>query len=278
MIGMCIFFVLPVFKCSVSCGTGIQVRKIDCVLPASVNGSHTDHLRSHNHRHDNNNNNNEKNDHIESLSSDAASNGPIDASMQILSNEQISMDCDPKLKPIATQSCTTGIECTTIINDNIGSSGHEEADRITNASNENEQEIEIENENENENESGNENENRNENDNTEIDNDGENTSPEADNVEEPEEVSVDQNAYDTSVESANENVEVDTDDNTENVSAERNVRPESEETDEQEVFFWGQFTFFRSFYYRLLFIFVFLRICMFSTFKITNITNFGVRI
>lgn len=275
MIGMCIFFVLPVFKCSVSCGTGIQVRKIDCVLPASVNGSHTDHLRSHNHRHDNNNNNNEKNDHIESLSSDAASNGPIDASMQILSNEQISMDCDPKLKPIATQSCTTGIECTTIINDNIGSSGHEEADRITNASNENEQEIEIENENENESE--NENENRNENDNTEIDNDGENTSPEADNVEEPEEVSVDQNAYDASVESTNENVEVDTDDNTENVGAERNLRPESEETDEQEVFFWGQFTLFCSFYYRFSSIF-FLRICMFLSFKITNITNFGVLI
>ena len=203
---------LPVFKCSVSCGTGIQVRKIDCVLPALANGSHTVYVHSQNV---DSNNNDEKTDHIGSLS-DAPSNELNDESMQILSNEQISMDCDPKLKPIATQSCTTGIECTTIINGNIGSNDHEEVDRITNASTENE--------------------NENENDNTETDSDGKNMNTETDNVENSEDVSVDQIAYETSVEGTNENFEENTGSNTENASPEDNSGAESEELNESEVF------------------------------------------
>lgn len=219
------------FKCSVSCGIGIQVRKIDCVLPVSVNGSHPDHLHSRNTAAaSDDNNNNEKNDRIE-LSPDTASNGPIDESIQILSNEQISMDCDPKLKPIATQSCTTGIECTTIINDNIDSdsSSHEEPDTITNG-------------NENENDNGNENVNSksdpNENDNTDLDNDDENTSQESDNDEGPEDMGPGQNVFEASVESTDEHAEEeDAEGNTENVSAENGAAAESEEVDETEVFF-----------------------------------------
>ncbi|XP_055302393.1 protein madd-4 isoform X2 [Sitodiplosis mosellana] len=208
--------------CSVSCGTGIQVRKIDCVLPALANGSHTGYIHSQNV---DGNNNDEKTDHIESLS-DAPSNRLIDESMQILSNEQI--DCDPKLKPIATQSCTTGIECTTIINDNIGSSSHEEVDRITDASTENESE----NDNEHDDEDGKENEN--ENDSTATDNDGENTNSETDNVESSEDVIVDQMAYETSIESINENVKDNTGSNTENASSESDAGAESEEINESE--------------------------------------------
>lgn len=218
------------FKCSVSCGIGIQVRKIDCVLPVSVNGSHPDHLHSRNTAAAaDDNNNNEKNDRIEP-SSDAASNGPIDESIQILSNEQISMGCDPKLKPIATQSCTTGIECTTIINDNIdsGSSSHEEPDTITN---------ENENDNGNENVNSNSDPNENENDNTDLDNDDENTSQESDNVEGPEDMGPGQNVFEASVEATDEHAEEDAEGNTENISAENGAAAESEEVDETEVFF-----------------------------------------
>lgn len=189
------------FKCSVSCGTGIQVRKIDCIIPALANGSHN--LDNSQNGGDGNK---EKTDHIESLS-DAPGNGLIDESIQILTNEQISMDCDPKLKPIATQSCTTGIECTTIINDNIDGSSHEEAD--TNTSNEN--------------------------DNAGIDNDNENTNSESDIVDGVDEVNVDQNVYEASVESTNENGEEDIDGN--NASAETNAGVESDDSDETEVFF-----------------------------------------
>lgn len=219
------------FKCSVSCGIGIQVRKIDCVLPVSVNRSHPDHLHSRNTAvAADDNNNNEKNDRIQQ---DAASNGPIDESIQILSNEQISMGCDPKLKPIATQSCTTGIECTTIINDNIdsGSSSHEEPDTITN-----------ENENDNGNENVNSNPNENENDNTDLDNDDENTSQESDNVEGPEDMGPGQNVFEASVEATDEHAEEDAEGNTENVSAENGAAAESEEVDETEVFFWENHT------------------------------------
>lgn len=236
------FFSYFKFKCSVSCGTGTQVRKIDCVIPALENGSHADYLNSQNDDGygdgDVGNANDEKNDHIESLS-DAPSNGLIQQSMQIFSNEQISMDCDPKLKPIATQSCTTGIECTTIINnDNIGSSSHEDADRITDASS---------NENENENENEDMNVNGNENDNTEIDggdvdndridheDDNENTNAEADNIDDTEDVNVQPNV-ETSVEG---NPDEDADGNIENASAESIAGVDSEEkadTEETEVF------------------------------------------
>lgn len=212
---MCIFFVLPVFKCSVSCGTGIQVRNIDCVIPALANGSHIDYLHSQN---DDGNNSDNKNDRIDALS-DAPTNGLIDKSVQMQSNEQISMECDPKMKPIATQSCTTGIECTTIINDYIGRSNHEEDDKITNASNEED--------NENENDSDNENGSS-----TSIENDNENINSETDNNEGPEEVNVDQNPYEASVEAANERAEEDLDSNVENASAETNIGTESEELDE----------------------------------------------
>lgn len=257
MIGMWIFFVLPVFKCSVSCGTGIQVRKIDCILPASSNASHSDYLHSgggtigggggggNNVGIDgvasgsrnidanimvNGNNNDEKIDHIETLS-DASSNGRnIVDPTQILVNEQISMDCDPKLKPIATQSCTTGIECTTIINDNIGSYSHEESDRITSASSENE--------NDNENDNVNENLNGHENDNTAVDSDNENVHLESENVEATEDVNVDQSPIETSVEVTNEQIEEDADASNENASVEANAGTVSEEVEEIEVF-WG---------------------------------------
>lgn len=231
---------LPVFKCSVSCGTGYQIRKIDCVVPSTLgNGSHTDYLHTHN-----GNKNNRKNDHPELLS-DAPSNGLIDESMQILSNEQTSMDCDPKLKPIATQSCTTGIECTTIINDNIDNSSHEETDRIS-SENENEHENGNEDENENENGNENENENENENDNVQIDNDNgngngngenDNTNSATDNAEGVDDVNIDQNTYETSVEVANEDDEGGSDGNVENASIEGNTGGgDSEETEDTEVF------------------------------------------
>lgn len=236
MIGMWIFFVLPVFKCSVSCGTGIQVRKIDCIVPVSVNASHADHL--HNQHGSgvggggdtdastlNANNNDEKIDHIGSLSDASSSNGRIDepAQQQILFNEQISMDCDPKLKPIATQSCTTGIECTTIINDNMGNNSHEEdAERIIDASNEND------------------NDNENENDNTGIDTDNENAHSESENVEATEDVNVDQNPFEASVEANNEHIEEDAEGSNENISAETNPGAGSEEVDETEVL-WGNY-------------------------------------
>lgn len=248
MTGMCIFFVLPVFKCSVSCGTGIQVRKIECVLPALANGPHPDYLHSQNGDDDDDNTNKEKNDQIESLS-DAPSNGFIHKSMRILSNEQISIDCDPKLKPIAAHSCTTGIECTTIINDNIDSSSHEEADRITNVSNENEDENRDENMNEN----------GKNNDNTQIngdDDDNESTNSKSDNVEDAEDVNVDQNAYETSVEGTNDNAE-------ENVDG----KSYSEETEGTEVFCDIQWLFLHFIFY------VGIIPCIFWSLKITNVTN-----
>lgn len=60
--------------------------------------------------------NNNDNSHI-SILSDASSNESIDST--ILSNERISMDCDPAFKPITIQPCTTGIECATVINEDI---------------------------------------------------------------------------------------------------------------------------------------------------------------
>lgn len=185
-----------------------------------ANGSHTN-LHSHSNGDIDSD---DSNDHLESLS-DTPSNGLIDETMKILSNEQISMECDSKSKPIATQSCTTGIECSTVINDNIDSSSHEEADRITNASSENENEDEDKDENEDVNE--------NENENTGMDNGNDNdyTNSETDNAE-----------GETSVEITNENDEEDADGNTENAGVEGSADVggggggKSEESEETEVF------------------------------------------
>lgn len=203
--------------------------------------------------------------------------------MQILSNEQISMDCDPKLKPIATQSCTTGIECTTIINDNIGSSSHEETDRITNASVENENENVHENDGNDDDDDGQEetevvegedekqHENEHENDNSATDNDNENTNSEIDNVESSEDVNVDQ--FETSVEGIHENAEKNAGSNIENVSAEGNGEAESEELDESEVFYlriFHPYCFFNAIAYS------FMHVVFYFTSKITNVTNYSM--
>lgn len=197
-----------------------------------VNGSHTNLHSQSNGDSDSDDNN----DHLESLS-DTPSNGltHIDESMKILSNEQNSMECDPNLKPIATQSCTTGIECSTVIIDNIDSSSHEKADRVTNASSENENEDEDKDENEDVNEDDNEN--------TGMDNgnDNDNTNSETDNAENVKDVNVDRHTYETSVEITNENDEEGADGNTENDGVEGNADVgggggESEESEEAEVF------------------------------------------
>lgn len=185
---------------------GIQVRKIDCVLPPN----NTAYLRIHNAGNGKNG---------QSLS-DTAASAPIDESTH--SAEQMSMDCDPKLKPIATQSCTTGIECTTIINDNIGSGRHEDDDRITNASHENEQENDGDEEEEDK-------------DIGAADNDNEQS--QTDNVDQLEEVNVDQAAYETSAERNNDPTEEDVESNTGNASAESQTLDESSEADEVEVFY-----------------------------------------
>lgn len=195
------------FKCSVSCGTGIQIRKIDCIVPISSNGTNSDYLHSRNSSGAgsigivdgsdigtanvmvNIYKNDGKFDRIESLS-DASSND------RIILNEQISMDCDSKFKPIATQSCTTGIECTTIINGNIGSYGYEESDRITHTSNEKENEYIYENGNEYENV------NANENDNTGNDSSSEELHMESVNVDITEDV--ERSPFEVSVENTNE--------------------------------------------------------------------------
>lgn len=108
---------LPVYqKCSVSCGTGIQVRKIECVLPISASstiatismatmngqGSGVDYIND---------------DSVGSTTyfdnsggSYSSGNGYGITNMSrtnILNNFQ----CDPKMKPPATQKCTTGIDC-----------------------------------------------------------------------------------------------------------------------------------------------------------------------
>lgn len=43
-----------------------------------------------------------------------------------LTNKHLSIECDPQFKPIETQQCTTGIECTTIINENSANNSHED--------------------------------------------------------------------------------------------------------------------------------------------------------
>lgn len=98
-------------KCSVSCGTGIQVRKVDCILPVNANDSTADKAYSQNAgvRSDYN-----AHGHITSLS-DASNNESIDSAMVLGPNERFSMGCNAKWKPITIQPCTTGIECTTTI-------------------------------------------------------------------------------------------------------------------------------------------------------------------
>lgn len=290
---MCIFFVFGSFspfsllqfsKCSVSCGTGIQVRKIDCIPSVSWNASHTvKHLHRPNGsgggsggvgNKDNdgnaNNNNNGKNGRIELLSD--GQNVPATQ----LTGATISMGCDPKLKPIATQSCTPGIECTTIINANIGgeasggsnddgNGSNEEFNQFTNVSNENADANENgnvsageneENSNENEGETENENANQEENENStdigESDADGSNGNDhsETDQTEVTEEdVNVDhpnpKQPYEVSVETDNENAggeeEEEATASNENASVETDADAISEEVKEIEVFtslFW----------------------------------------
>lgn len=217
---MCIFFVFGSFslfsllqfaKCSVSCGTGIQVRKIDCISPVSLNASHTaKHLHRPNANggagggsgvgnNDNDSNNNGKNGRIELLS-----DGQNVAATQ-LTGATISMGCDPKLKPIATQSCTPGIECTTIINANIGGEAGGGSDIDDNGSNE---ELNISNENENGNANGGENDERNEDNSNE--NEGE-TANENENVnqEENENSSTDIGESDADSNNGNDHSETD---------------------------------------------------------------------
>lgn len=203
-----IFFILPVLKCSVSCGTGIQVRKIDCILrPAIVNDSNSDYMH-----------NNNDNSHI-SILSDASSNESIDST--ILSNERISMDCDPTLKPITIQPCTTGIECATVINEDIDSdynennsnNSNEDVDKTTKHSDDiDDDDDKSKNENENKNEDS------------------------SDNVEEIE-TGIDQNVYETSVEKSNESTDRD---NGNNGSMENgDGLEEIDKVNENEVFLGG---------------------------------------
>lgn len=226
----------PVFKCSVSCGIGIQVRKIDCILPAILNASHSqiaDGNRNngivHHHHHSSSSSSTsigsasigagDGASAITSLSDEQNSNSfsdNVDESM--LSNEPISMDCDPKLKPIETQTCTTGIECTTTTSSTTPidfittNNSHEDNDKITNTSNENGMENETENIN--------------------SKNDNERSEP-------------DPNAFEMSVEENNNEESIEVDDTETNGdggggSAENSAAAiESDEIDENEVLFYS---------------------------------------
>lgn len=110
---------LPVFqKCSVSCGTGIQVRKIECVLPisasstiatmsmASINGqgSGVDYI---------NDDNIGSTTYFDNSGGSYSSGGGNGYGITNISRTNIlnNFQCDPKMKPLATQKCTTGIDC-----------------------------------------------------------------------------------------------------------------------------------------------------------------------
>lgn len=128
---------LPVFyfflKCSVSCGTGVQVRKVECVSMAmamampqqqqmanmsstSANGQNLDYFISDNVSGNNNNDdNNERrvdaSEMLQANGNEANRNTHGQAAATVNGQH---LKCDPKTKPIATQPCTTGIECSTI--------------------------------------------------------------------------------------------------------------------------------------------------------------------
>lgn len=260
---MCILFLCSscsFFKCSVSCGIGIQVRKIDCILPAILNASNAQ-ITDGNH---NNGNGHQSasigsagdDDAITSLSNEPNSDSFIDnMDESMLQNEPISMDCDPRLKPIETQTCTTGIECMTTTttttttttmepttpNDFIvtnNDNNHEDNDKIASASNENGMEKETENIN------------------LEIEN---NERSELNSNSHPFEISVEENI---------ESTEVDDNNNNNNQYAQHSVSADDSAAMDSEEFEYGnevfqsivKFSFNISFYFWL----VFCLICWYS--------------
>lgn len=130
---------LPVFyfflKCSVSCGTGVQVRKVECVSMAmamampqqqqmanmsstSANGQNLDYFISDNVSGNNNNDdNNERRANVDASGMLQANGNEANRNTHGQAAATVNgqhLKCDPKTKPIATQPCTTGIECSTI--------------------------------------------------------------------------------------------------------------------------------------------------------------------
>lgn len=113
---------LPVFKCSVSCGIGIQVRKVECISTINANGQSIDYLNGNSSGIVSISDDNERHSSTAAIAATDADNG--ESTGQLL-------QCDPKTKPIAKQSCTTGIECSIIIttndnSDNVSSNGEGE--------------------------------------------------------------------------------------------------------------------------------------------------------
>lgn len=136
---MASFFSPPTFflKCSVSCGTGVQVRKVECVsttmamampqqqqqlTPNSTssngNAQNTDYYLSDNVSGNNNNDDDNERRVSNGASETLQANGNVanrntDGQTAPAANGQ-HLQCDTKTKPIATQPCTTGIECSPI--------------------------------------------------------------------------------------------------------------------------------------------------------------------
>lgn len=113
------FLILPVLKCSVSCGIGVQVRKVECILPTIVNGQNDSNENDQSTSLLSSSNGFDKTDSLSEIANDETNTGTY-------SNENLPIGCDLQSKPIATQQCTTGIECATIINENINGNSHED--------------------------------------------------------------------------------------------------------------------------------------------------------
>lgn len=130
---------LPVLKCSVSCGIGVQVRKVECVsttmamattqqqqqptniVSTNAYGQNLDYYLSDAvSGNQNNNDDNERKmsmDAIETQQSngnDASRNNDGQATIAMTTVNGQHLQCDQRTKPIATQPCTTGIECSPI--------------------------------------------------------------------------------------------------------------------------------------------------------------------
>lgn len=87
-------------KCSVSCGTGIQVRKIECITGESGNIDDRNDGRIGDNRNGNNSNGTGGDDGP----AVAMLGGGVAAAATIT-------ECESSTKPVERQSCTTGITC-----------------------------------------------------------------------------------------------------------------------------------------------------------------------
>lgn len=94
---MCVFlfFHSLLLKCSVSCGTGIQVRKIECIAGESSNINDKNDSRIGENRNGNNS---------------IGGSGDDGPGVTMLNTATIT-ECELSTKPAERQSCTTGITC-----------------------------------------------------------------------------------------------------------------------------------------------------------------------